>query len=113
MSEKCLFYVGGSAVGTIENIQLDWPHFLGDFEPMPLFESVREIFSNIVEFNRERRVQEFHEGMTRLFQIGVEIKSLDGTILFKRKGNQYPGDIAVMFIQDKKISFRVFPKNPG
>jgi hypothetical protein len=108
MKSECIILIGGLNVGNIHGLHLDWPHFLGDFEPSPLFDSFKELFVNIHACSKERRYDECDFYWSRLFDLGVEIRSLENELLFKRKGNPDPNDIGIMFISNNGISFRIF-----
>ncbi len=108
MKTECIILIGGLNVGTIRGLHLDWPHYLGDFEPNPLFDSFKELFANINTCSKEKRYDERDLYWSRLFELGLEIRSLDDKLLFKRKGNPDPMDIGIIFIDDAGISFRIF-----
>jgi hypothetical protein len=108
MKSECIILIGGRNVGTIHSLHLDWPHFLGDFELSPLFDSFKELFASIHACSKEQRYDERDLYWSRLFGLGVEIWSLENEFLFKRKGSPDPKDIGNMFINNNGISFRIF-----
>jgi hypothetical protein len=108
MKTECLILIGDRNVGAIHGLHLDWPHFLGDFEPSPPFDSFKDLFVCIHTCKKEQQYDLLETYLARLFEIGVEIRSLENELLFKRKGAPGPQDIAVMFINNNNISFRTF-----
>ena len=108
MEKTFKLIIGGNNVGTILDLHLDWPHYLGKFEPSPLFEAYKEIFAGIHACKNGQRYDEMDIYWSRLFEIGVEIRTLENQLLFKRKGAPIPKDIAILSIHNNKISFRIF-----
>jgi hypothetical protein len=108
MKLECMLLIRGDNVGTIHGLHLDWPHWLGDFEPNPLFAAYQNIFAGIEICSTARRYAERDLHWERLFDLGVEIRSLDNELLFKRKGTENPKDIAILFIHNNGISFRIY-----
>ena len=108
MKSECIILIDGRNVGTIHGLHLDWPHFLGDFEPSPLFAAYKDIFEDIEMCSKAERYDERDLYWSRLFDLGVEIRSLENELLFKVKGTPGPKDIGIMFISNNGISFRIF-----
>ena len=43
----------GQVVGTVHNIDHDFPHFYGEFNPAPLFDQFREMFEQLTDEDAE------------------------------------------------------------
>lgn len=106
MKPDHLLFIGGVKVGTIHNLELDWPHYLGDFEPGPEFDAFKDLFAKMCTSNDQRQNDLFELYLEQLFEIGIEIRSLENKVLFKRKGAVTSKDIFIIFICDNKLSFR-------
>lgn len=108
MKSEGVVIVGNDNVGAIHNLQLDWPHFIGDFEPSPLFANHEHIFASIEKCSKAADYPGLNVRWSRLFTIGLEIRSLENELLFRGSAAPRPKHIGIIYIQQNKISFRVF-----
>lgn len=57
--------------------------------------------------HKARREGQFDMCFERRFEIGIEIRSSENKVVFKRKGPATPKDIFIIFICHNKLSFRI------
>jgi hypothetical protein len=114
MSSVYELFISNKKVGDIHDLGPDWPAVIGRFVPADGFNKWEPFFREMAQSISEHRMNAFHENLQAVFDAGVEVRTADGVVVFRRSGPVGEvGEIATMRITPNYIAFRtISPPRP-
>jgi hypothetical protein len=107
MSTVHELFIGSNKVGDIHDLSPDGLAIVGRFAPNGNFEKWEPFFREMVLSLSEHRMKDFDTNLQAVFGAGVEVRTLDGVVEFRRSGPaDEVGQIGTMRITPNYIAFR-------